>query len=798
MFSILLIFPRAVKCAEEYPFYIENKGKEFGIVGEDIRLLDVWNQGITGNGTKIRFILNGCNVEHEVLKNNFISNISFNFNANSTNVSELALKREINSGTALVSICCASKNQKNIYGIAPNASFSVSVASKKDTDISDILYKYYYFKGKDDIIIDTTSFSVFSWKPGIYTKQHVEEVETMLNDVVKNGRNGKGAVLLVSTVKPTTGKNKKLSLFETYPEAFLISRSDYIGGEGPEPYSNPATLCNAPSFGNTDLSYKMMLHPQIYAANGTSMTDGCYTTDQFSHLSIAAGVIALLMEKNPDLTQRDILWIIVLSSTQNDPLHPSWITNGRRLKYSPIYGFGRVNASEAIRLASLWKKIEFEPLKKSVNEYKNISMKIPHARMGKLELNFSVSEEEDSGCVENTVFRFKTNSPDLSMMRIILESPSGTKIELLKPDQEFSDDQAESYYLKEYYQIVARGFLGEQIQGVWKLTIFDSSFYDDIRLTYAGLVFDYMDCIPNFPKQVESSASTSQYPIDTPGQRLSFEIQNETIVCGHKFSGKLTLDGEKPVNTSIFLQDRNTGRTFQVPAILEEPTFEAEIPCIYTDNRKWYISAQNRAENLFKSIQVTIKNPYNMTGFASPVAYENIVSQDKETTQILPSILDNKTILPDNGVGSKYMIALYDINTNKKVLFQSPVFPANPGFLYLKANKPSRGILVAVPIDQETPDPCNTYIVPVIYRRGNEPEVKSFAVPLNDYCPIPKGVITSIPVNTNDSGLSMKSKIIIIVSISAAVLFSCAMAFWICREKRKGKIPYQLDDQILL
>jgi subtilisin-like proprotein convertase family protein len=802
MTLILLLLSDVVRCSEDYPFYIKNTGKEYGIEEEDIRLVSVWEQGLTGKGVNIRFIVDGCNVNHELLKNNYNSECSFNFNANSMNMTEGAFKKDINTGTAVASICCASKNDKNVYGIAPNASFSVSVASNKNKNVIEAIQKYYYFRNHDDIIVDTTTHSVFPSYQKIYTKTRVQEVEEMLDEVVAKGRNGKGSILLISTERLSSAIYKRSSLFESYTQAFLISQSDYIGGEGPTPFSNPATLCNAPSYGNTDSIYSLSLHPQILAADGSSNTEVRNTTEPFTHLSIAAGVIALMLEKNPNLTRRDILWILALSCTQNDPLHPSWANDGRILKHSPIYGFGRVNASEAVRLVSLWSSDCLEPLLRYECSYENISINIPHARMGKLELNFTVLRNKSHGCVENVIFRFNTSISDISMMRIILESPKRKKIELLKPDHAFASDKDENYYRNEYFQIIVRGFMSEQAGGIWKLTIIDSSFFKDIKLTYASLVIEYMDSTPNMPMPVISSARASEYPLNSSDQRISLTIAKKTITCGQKHTGILTLDGKETSTTSLFLQDRNSGKTFPLSNVRTGDTFEFEIPCIYATRRSWYLCAQNRAENLFKSVSVTLLNPNNRTGFSSPVAYENIVFQENETARILPSILDDKMALSSNGVGSQYMIAAYNINTNKKVLFQNYSFPGNPGYLYLKARaeKPSRAVLVAVAIDQEKPDPCHTFIVPIIYRKDNEPEVTSFAVPLNNFCPIPMGVVTKKPDGQDKSEfITYRTIIIITVSLSVGVLFLGAMVIWICCEKKKKqKKPLELYDQILL
>ena len=98
-------------------------------------------------------------------------------------------------------------------------------------------------------------------------------------------------------------------------------------------------------------------------AGGGGYNNGDYN-DNFGGTSSAtplvSGVIALILEANPNLTYRDIEHIIAHSSRQNHADDDSWGTNGAGHDVSHKYGFGVIDASAAVALAENWNNVEEE------------------------------------------------------------------------------------------------------------------------------------------------------------------------------------------------------------------------------------------------------------------------------------------------------------------------------------------------------------------------------------------------------------------------------------------------------
>ena len=76
-----------------------------------------------------------------------------------------------------------------------------------------------------------------------------------------------------------------------------------------------------------------------------------------SAASVVSGVVALMLQANPNLTWRDVQHILVNSARHVDPTDAGWTTNraGHLIHYN--YGFGVVDAEAAVNLAKTWTNV---------------------------------------------------------------------------------------------------------------------------------------------------------------------------------------------------------------------------------------------------------------------------------------------------------------------------------------------------------------------------------------------------------------------------------------------------------
>jgi subtilisin family serine protease len=91
----------------------------------------------------------------------------------------------------------------------------------------------------------------------------------------------------------------------------------------------------------------------------TDLHHGCtdHHTGTSAAAPMAAGIIALALQVNPNLTWRDVQYIIVYSSNPSVPRDDHWITNGAGLKVSLKYGFGLMDAAALVNRARYWTNV---------------------------------------------------------------------------------------------------------------------------------------------------------------------------------------------------------------------------------------------------------------------------------------------------------------------------------------------------------------------------------------------------------------------------------------------------------
>jgi len=90
---------------------------------------------------------------------------------------------------------------------------------------------------------------------------------------------------------------------------------------------------------------------------------------------LAAGIAALALEANPNLTWRDMQYLVVLTS-RSEPLsnEPGWILNGVKRKVSHKFGYGLMDAGAMVSLAEQWTDVPPQHICKSdeINEERPI------------------------------------------------------------------------------------------------------------------------------------------------------------------------------------------------------------------------------------------------------------------------------------------------------------------------------------------------------------------------------------------------------------------------------------------
>ncbi len=308
--------------------------------------------------------------------------------------------------------------------------------------------------------------------------------QDVLKNAAVNGRDGLGTIMVFAAGNDraaggdANGSDHNSSRFSI--EVGAINRPGDVGAlvTASTPFSNPGAsiLVSAPGSNITSTSQLLQ------NADGASF-GGDYETVQGTSFAtpIISGVAALMLEANPNLGYRDVQKILAYSAVSvNDP-NTSWQTNGAvdwnggGLHVSQDYGFGKVDALAAVRLAETWNTTQTAANEvASVKQSGTVHAAIPDGGSIMQMLNVSNSLQ-----VEHVEVQLTLNHTQLGDLIITLIAPDGTQSVLLnRIDKALgSTDAADRGYGIINVPILLNSThdFGQNSVGTWQLKITDAA-----------------------------------------------------------------------------------------------------------------------------------------------------------------------------------------------------------------------------------------------------------------------------------------------------------------------------------
>jgi subtilisin family serine protease len=364
----------------------------FGKPGEDIDVIPAWAQGYTGQGVLVAVVDTGVQMDHPDLQANINTLYAYDALSNDSNPSPPALNPNLGlppdnaHGTAVAGIIGAAKNGIGGQGVAYGATIvPIRLIPTAPNDPAFTDQAQIRALSDNGAPIDIYNNS---WGPGhdpadprALTGPDLTVLQAIVNTATL-GRNGKGAIQVYASGNdgaPTvplyspTGPwaSAEYNGYLTTRYTIAVGGVDHDGSilntDGTitlYPEAGPNVLVVAPTASGpldtvsdfdtgsgiftTDLTgtFQSGLGGYNYlpgASDGDAFATGPNPLDytsRFGGTSAAApevsGVIALMLQANPNLTYRDVQEILVRSARQNDPNDVSWITNYLPLFFDPV------------------------------------------------------------------------------------------------------------------------------------------------------------------------------------------------------------------------------------------------------------------------------------------------------------------------------------------------------------------------------------------------------------------------------------------------------------------------------
>ncbi|GCL40683.1 S8 family serine peptidase [Anabaena sp. FACHB-1250] len=426
-------------------------------------------------------------------------------------------EKETSHGTACAGLAVAEENGTGIVGVAPGcAMMPIRTTGFLDDQSIEDVFNWTVEKGASVISC--------SWgASAVYFPLSIRQ-RAAISHAATNGRNGKGCVIVFAagnTNRPINGTINEqnwpknivkgntnwLSGFAVHPDVITVSASTSLNKKAA--YSNwgdNISVCapsnNAPPgmwFQETGFVYTQpaivssLFGLGILTADqlGAAGYDAGNFTNNFGGTSsatpIVAGVAALVLSANPDLTAQQVKQILqdtadkIIDNSPDPQLNidgGTYDSNG----HSQWFGYGKVNAAKAVRLAKQMGVVA--QITNEQTQVKNTQVvNIPDNDQEGIKSAIAINEAANIGDIQVTV---NITHDFLGDLEIYLIAPNNQRI-LLQSRTLGRRNQLQNTYTVRSHPALKQ-LLSLPAQGNWELQVIDYAALDVGKLNHWELV----------------------------------------------------------------------------------------------------------------------------------------------------------------------------------------------------------------------------------------------------------------------------------------------------------------------
>lgn len=398
--------------------------------GHDLNVTGVWLEGITGHGVATAVVDDGLDMYSNDLKPNYFAQGSWDFNEHGPEPRPLLYDDK--HGTRCSGEIAAAKNDVCGVGVAYDSKVSgIRILSKAIDDIDEAAAINFAFQDND--------IYSCSWgppddgatmdAPGLLIKR------AMVNGV-QQGRGGKGSIFVFAAGNGALfGDNCNFDGYTNSIYSVTVGAIDRQGNHPTYSESCSAQLVVAYSSGSGD------------AIHTTDVgTDKCYSQHGGTSAAgpLAAGSIALALSTRPELTWRDIQYLMIETAVPVNENDGSWVDLPSGKKFSHDWGFGKVDTYALVHKAQTWDLVK--PQAWFNSPWLRVHNSIPQGAQGLLS-RYVVKDEQLKGAnfgkLEHVTVTMNINHTRRGDLSVELRSPKGIVSHLSVARQ--GDDEKAGY-----------------------------------------------------------------------------------------------------------------------------------------------------------------------------------------------------------------------------------------------------------------------------------------------------------------------------------------------------------------
>jgi len=463
-----LIESFSVSGLNETPFFDDPyTNKSWYLAGSDLSSLridvePVW-EDYMGSGVKVGVIDTQIDYKHDDLKNAYDHDLDYNYVLDTADPHVRPASMDQHHGTYVAGIISAEGgNGIGSVGIASKASlvgFGIDYSSP-DT-LLHILTALQDSASLD--VVNNSRGCVGNFAGDFANHSNGEIMASVLEQTVTEGRDGLGTNVVFAAGNEGTDGSSNYHNFQNSPYAISVGA---VGMDGSHAWFSSIGSNNLLSAAGVDV-FTTKANDKYQAPDGTSFA-----------APAVSGVVALMLEANPELGYRDVQQILSLSSTrgglgEGNEMGHGWVTtgttgyNGGGMHYSDTFGFGFLNAFNAVRLAETWTKQQTAANRDSIEKTVKVGEHLIAGEVDHLSIDIEVTE---AILAEHIQLSMDTNWTLTGDMEVYLTSPNGTTVQLV-----YDLPDVERAGRIDNFAFSSVGTMGELGQGTWTLDIYNNN-----------------------------------------------------------------------------------------------------------------------------------------------------------------------------------------------------------------------------------------------------------------------------------------------------------------------------------
>ncbi|XP_060650095.1 furin-like protease 1 isoform X2 [Drosophila nasuta] len=427
--------------------------------GLDMNVIPAWKEGITGKGVVVTILDDGLESDHPDIVNNYDPKASYDVNSHDDDpMPHYDMTDSNRHGTRCAGeVAATANNSFCAVGIAYGA--SVGGVRMLDGDVTDAVEARSLSLNPQHIDIYSAS-----WGPdddGKTVDGPGELASRAFIEGTTKGRGGKGSIFIWAS--GNGGREMDNCNCDGYTNSIWTLSISSATEEGHVPwYSEKCSSTLATTYSSGGQSEKQVVTTDLHHSCTASHTGTSASAP------LAAGIAALVLQSNQNLTWRDLQHIVVRTAKPANLKDSTWSRNGVGRRVSHSFGYGLMDAAEMVRVARNWK---------TVPEQQRCEINAPHVDKvipprTHITLQLSVNHCLSVNYLEHVQAKITLTSQRRGDIQLYLKSPANTKVTLLTTRMH---DNSRSGFNQ--WPFMSVHTWGESPHGNWQLEIHNEGRY---------------------------------------------------------------------------------------------------------------------------------------------------------------------------------------------------------------------------------------------------------------------------------------------------------------------------------